>query len=472
MKINLSIRNIAWFSLAPLISAIISFITVPLTTWLIVPEEFAKSSMFTVIQMLIIAVLYLGMDHAFVREFNETGEKKKLLYRCLILPLLLSLIIVLFLIILLLQGLFITSISPVIVILLAIWIPFSVIERFVLLYLRMNGQAKEFALFNIFIKVSILIFTMFFLAINQNYIMVIMGLVVGQVVVDIILLCKFMVELKKEKILSSYSSYSETNTIKSMLKYGLPLMVGALAMWSLNSTDRLFLESYVSYESLGIYFSAVKIVAILLIFHNVFATVWVPTAFRWYKNGVVNEQFHIVNKSLFFIMSLVFIVILLFKNLLINILSSEYRDAVDLVPFLLFVPIMYSLSETTGLGISFSRKSNYNLYISLFVVAANLFLNFLLISNYGIIGASVATATTYIIYFWTKTMISRRLWFKFDIKYFGGQSILLISCSIGNLLLKSKEEYIFNILVLVLFCWVNKSVLLSIKSLAFSLRNV
>jgi O-antigen/teichoic acid export membrane protein len=51
--------------------------TVPITTRLILPEEFGKSSLFTLAQTLLSLVALLGMDQAFARYFNSQEFDKK-----------------------------------------------------------------------------------------------------------------------------------------------------------------------------------------------------------------------------------------------------------------------------------------------------------------------------------------------------------------------------------------------------------
>jgi len=41
------IKSFFQFSIGQWVAALISFITTPITTWLIIPEEFGKASMFT-----------------------------------------------------------------------------------------------------------------------------------------------------------------------------------------------------------------------------------------------------------------------------------------------------------------------------------------------------------------------------------------------------------------------------------------
>lgn len=73
------LKRLAGFSLGPIVGALISFIMVPVQTWIINPDELGKASMYTMAYSLTSLFIYLGLDQAFVREFNSEENKKNLL---------------------------------------------------------------------------------------------------------------------------------------------------------------------------------------------------------------------------------------------------------------------------------------------------------------------------------------------------------------------------------------------------------
>jgi len=150
------------------------------------------------------------------------------------------------------------------------------------------------------------------------------------------------------------------------------------------------------------------------VFQQAFATFWAPTAFRWYENGEKPEKFMKVSECLTLVMTFVFIVVVISKNIILFFIGDNYKGASSLISFLLFIPIMYTMSETTTIGISFKRKTKYNLIISSVVAMINLILNFILVPKIGALGASIATAISYLVFFWMRTLISSYVWIKFD----------------------------------------------------------
>ncbi|PEM53788.1 lipopolysaccharide biosynthesis protein [Bacillus wiedmannii] len=439
-------KSFLGFSIGPLGAALINFITIPVTTRLLSPEEFGKISIFLVIQALGSSLLFLGFDHSYVREFNSSKDKEKLLANTLLLPLLFSIFATVLLLVnknYLAVELFQDEKNNAIYFI-ALWVPFIVIERFLLLILRMEERAIIYSVFNILIKFLIMILTVIFLLWKQDYLSVIMANVLGQIVIDVFIIIYIKSKMKINLTLQSI----DKKFIIKMLKYGAPLVPTAILMWFLNSNDRLFLNRYSSFENIGIYFAALKVVGIFTVIQLMFTTFWLPIAFRWEKERVSFDKYSEVSELLMFIMFVLFIIILLFKELIIVIISSQYNESLKAIPFLMLYPVMYTVAEATGIGIAISRKTNFNILISIVLVIVNILLNILLVPQFSFVGASISLGLTYVIYFWLKTILSRRLWYKFRVSTYVFYTIALILTATVNLLVLGYFSYVWNIIVL------------------------
>ncbi len=73
-----------------------SFITIPITTYLISPEEFGKASFFTITITLMLSIIYLGIDQSFAREYFNTKNKKSLYFNAIVLPLTIAFLLSIF----------------------------------------------------------------------------------------------------------------------------------------------------------------------------------------------------------------------------------------------------------------------------------------------------------------------------------------------------------------------------------------
>ncbi len=441
------------FAIGPLGAALISFITVPVTTWLVDPEQYGLTTMFTLLQTLITSFIYLGLDQAYVREYNNKKySKSKLLLNSSLLPLLISGVAIVILI-LFMESISIYLFSEVNYLLmncLMIWIPFVVIERFLLLNIRMQEKGMQYSLYNILMRIFIMILTFgLLLCYQRTYTSIVLGTMISQIISCIILMIisRRQFDFKNDNI--------DLTLIKNMLKFGLPILPSVIIVWVLNSSDRLVLNQYSTINEIGIYFAAMKLVTALNMIQSIFATFWVPMAYRWHEENVEKEQFEKVSYGLGIFMGMIFIGVLLCKKIMIMILSPEYSEAQYILPFLLFSPIMYTMSETTTLGIAFSRKTHFNIWVSLIAAIVNLSINFALVPYIGGIGAAMGTGIAYIAFFWARTLISRRYWYKFDLKFYFINMIILLVAAATNVIVRNSSIYLINIVFLGVFIVVN-----------------
>lgn len=412
INLNKFIKKLVGFSMGPIVGALISFITVPITTFFISPTEFGKASMFSVIQSLIVTFIYLGIDQSYTREYNYIKDKREVFQNALILPLSASVLCSVFIIVFnekFSMLLFDTPKYGAISYLFSIMLIFSVVERFLLLAIRMEEKAVEYSFFSILVKVTILVVTIVLLYLgSKNFMTIIYATIFGQLLGDFFLIFKY-------RTLLNFSKFSlNKNLLKRMVIFGLPLIVAASVSNLLNTSGRLFLRGFSSYYDLGVYNAALKIANLLQIIQAAFTSFWVPTAYRWNKEKKSIKHFSFISNALLFVVSVGFFCLLIFKGLAISILSSDYSDAQYVIGLLAMAPILYTLSETSTLGIIFSGKSYLNIYISILSVVPNLILNYILVPYYGTIGAGIATAASYIVFCLARTYFSKSNGFKIN----------------------------------------------------------
>jgi O-antigen/teichoic acid export membrane protein len=96
----------------------------------------------------------------------------------------------------------------------------------------------------------------------------------------------------------------------------------------------------------------------------------------------------------------------IFRGVIVLILGESYRGAIRLIPFLSLMPVLSILFEMTGQGCKFVGKAKYFNYASLAAIICNLAGNTLLVPIWGGVGAALATAVTYIVYFLIGTLFS------------------------------------------------------------------
>lgn len=455
------IKKFGSFSIGPLIGATISFITVPMITFFVSPEEYGKSSMFTLAQGTISMLIYLGMDQAFVREFNAFKEDlHKLLSNAMFIPII-SVVVLDVLIILNAEFvsfiLFDSKCELVAVYLLAIMLFFMVIETFALTTIRMEEKGLQYSFFTIILKLLVLVLTIvLFLSYEKSFRSIVYAMALAEIINGSIL---YFIVVKP---LSLSIVNLDRGLIKKLLKFGVPLIPAGLLSWILTSMDKIMLRTMCTYADLGLYTTAFKIVSVLSIVQTCFTLFWTPVAYRWYEEKVDNKNFENINKIVSFGIVSMCLILLLFKNAITLILGSDFENAIYVFPCLLLYPIMYTMSEATAVGIGFSRKTAYNIIVTGVSGGVNLVLNYLLIPPHGSYGAAIATGISYVVFFWTRTLISRKIWYKFRINLFVIYTFIVVINCIIHTLVAGYIPYLISIMSCVCVVLVNKSAIIDI----------
>lgn len=398
------------FSLGPFGAAILSFITLPLITHLIARAEFGKTSMFMMAYNMLLLVILLGVDQSFVRNFAQHDEKEQrfLLWNSLKIVMGFGLLALIPVFIFWQQiSMYLFNVADInYIIILAVTLIFGLLGRFSFLLVRMKQRGVAFSIVTITRAVSrILAIILLALFYSKSFISIILAEMIANVVsfiVSVLVEIKFWFGEKK---------HHPNNKIKPLLKYGLPFIPTFIITWVFQYLDRIALREWCDFETLGLYTAAFKIVAALNLLKDSFTTFWVPVAYEHYEKHPNDKKFYekmylLVSVALFF----VFILFLAFKDIIILMLNVEYRDAAMIMPFLLFMPIMYTLSEISVMGINFLKRTHWHIWIVVVAALVNLGGNFWLVPILGAKGAAISTGVAYIVFFVARTLVSIRIY--------------------------------------------------------------
>lgn len=123
-------------------------------------------------------------------------------------------------------------------------------------------------------------------------------------------------------------------------------------------------------------------------------------------------------------------------------MAKSYREASYIAPFLILYPIMYTISETTVLGINFSKKTRWHIVITGFSALANFLGNTLLVPTLGARGAAVSTGLSYILFFTLRTVIAKKYYpVDFDLGRIYLCTLLTITVATAGTFVKNYEFY-------------------------------
>ena len=295
-----------------------------------------------------------------------------------------------------------------------------------LVYSLLNFSFKAISLF------ALIIFAFIF---GKNYEIRIFS---QSVAIILITLIGLFIERKSWNF-KSLENKKLNNSLKDIFKYSYPLLFTLLITWLFQSFDKIAIREWSNYEQLGLYTASYKIVAILNIIKTSFNSFWVPTSLEHYENYPSDRNFFSnVYQLTFIAMFVIGVMTISFKEIIIYLLGAEYRSASMIMPFLIFMPIMYTISETTVIGITFKKKPKWHILIAGISCIINIIGNYILVPELGAKGAAIATGISYIAFFSLRTFISLKF---FEVDYKLKKSFFLISILFFYALYSSFFEY-------------------------------
>lgn len=402
------------FSYGTWISLIIGLITVGISTRILSPDVFGKASLFNTLVSLILVLSIVGVDQAFVRYYYELNEesRKLLLLKCLLFPLISTILIWC---ILILKS---EEISTFIfgevnfnaIIVLGLTVVFEVFHRYSLLILRLKQHANTYSIITIISKVlELIIILVLFYTFGSNYLILPLSLMLMSFLVSIGIIVFTFSDWNFFSLLNEQNL--KTPKFEDIFKYSYPLMFSLILHWAFTSIDKFALNALSSFYEVGIYASVSKLIFLMTAVQSAFTNFWTPVSLeRYSKDPNDFTFFKKVTRNISLIILILIILLIMCKDIFVYILGNEYASASLLMPFAVFGPALYTISEITVVGIAFSKKTKWNILISLIVAIINIIGNILLIPKIGALGAAISTSISYIIFLIMRTLISNKLY--------------------------------------------------------------
>ncbi|MBG9981676.1 oligosaccharide flippase family protein [Aerococcaceae bacterium DSM 111020] len=411
------LQRLFGFSLGPILGAAISLIQVPILTYYLSTTEYGKAGLFQNMILMIPTFIYIGIDQAYTREYHQATDRRRLMQQAMVIPMMVGLLMMILFILfddIISTFLFGTPEYTYIVWFAAVWVLATIIERFVLLTIRMEERALEYSLLTFLLKVGTFIVSLLLIFAGwTDFRVIVYGLLFGQLIVDIGMFIRY------RHLLDISGLQFDWPLIRSMFYFGLPLMIAGAMSSVLNGLDQTFLRIYGNFTDNGVYSVGLRIAGVVGIIKTAFTSFWVPTAYRWYEEKKSMKHYKYISDVILLLLTALFYVILLLKEPIGWFLSFQdpnYNQVKYIIGLLVFPPIMYTLSETTTLGIVFSKKTHYNIYISFLTIIPNVLINLILTPTLGYKGAALASTIAYIMFYLARTYYSKKTGFYFEQK--------------------------------------------------------
>lgn len=407
-------KNILLFSIGPLISALLGFVSLPLMTWLFTIDDVGRYSLLQALLSLCLLFFSLGLDQAYVRDFYSEENKIKLLKGTMIPCLLLFVFFCLFS-----SGFLNKYISNAfevkghygdICFLATVFL--LILNRFLSLILRMKNQGLLFSISQVIPKLTFIILVIFNELIYGKFNFEnIMFFNLVSVFISFLYLIALL--FKDVSLIKLFSLKVEYSYYWDKIKYGLPLILGGVCFWGLTAIDRFFIKELSTLNELGLYSVSVSFAAVAMILQNIFSVVWSPIIYKWAESeNEWLEKTNRVRECVLLVVLLIFIISSLFSWLITYLIPNDYYQVKYIFMTCLMYPIFYTLSEITGAGINIKKKTSYSMYSSIVAFTVNIIMNYLFVPTFGAAGAAMSTAISFWLFLVLKTEFSCFLGYK------------------------------------------------------------
>jgi len=213
--------------------------------------------------------------------------------------------------------------------------------------------------------------------------------------------------------------------LRPAIKFGLPLLPGAYAIWGLNWMDRLFLVHYQTLQDIGIYSAAYGLgYMIIQVFVNPIWALYPNSVAELYNRGDgagVDRLLHTISYGVL-ILSIPAIAGLwaLCEPIMTVVAGQAFRSGALVMPVVALAYLLHMLASFGDIAVGLAYRQHLATASIMLAVTVNAGLNFLLVPDFGIMGAAFATLGAFLVQFVFSTVMASRngpFWRSFDELY-------------------------------------------------------
>ncbi|MGH3008609.1 MAG: oligosaccharide flippase family protein [Gaiellaceae bacterium] len=203
--------------------------------------------------------------------------------------------------------------------------------------------------------------------------------------------------------------------LRSMNRFGVPLMAAALAMWVTNFGDRIMLSKLLhgSYRltEVGQYSLANKISSAMVLLFTAFQIAWPAFAYSIEDEKEAKRAYAYVLTYLMLLAAWAAIGLSLFAPWIVHIARKPgYWPAATAIPALAYSAVFFAGFTVVTIATGRVRQTKFNWIAAAAAAALNFGLNFWLIPAYGMLGAAYATLAAYVLLMVIRTWNAQKLY--------------------------------------------------------------
>ncbi|MCI0474092.1 MAG: oligosaccharide flippase family protein, partial [Ignavibacteria bacterium] len=268
--------------------------------------------------------------------------------------------------------------------------------RFPLLLLRAELKAKQYlvlTLLSLFVNVSlnVILIAFYKLGVEAIFYSYIVSVIVTFIAGFWITRKHFAFTFSKE-------------TAKRLAAYGNKFLYIGVFILLIDVSDRFFLKYFFSEETVGIYSANYRLASVMALLISAFRFSWTPYFLNLEKNSDNKKIISDIFTYLVFAGFLLFLFFAFFTGPVVklsfgkfSILDPRYQGGLVIIPIVLLAYLFSGIYAALSVAPFYADKTGELFTVSFLGLLMNAAMNIILIPIYGMKGAAISTAATYLI---------------------------------------------------------------------------
>jgi O-antigen/teichoic acid export membrane protein len=275
-----------------------------------------------------------------------------------------------------------------------IGIPFFTLIQILVSIFRGYHRVKEQIIFldilkNLFFPLLLIIAFLFKLSNIWGFYSYVLSLVLTGVLFFVYFLKKKIISLPLNKAAIDFTCCRE------LIFFSFPLLVVSGLSVIMSNIDTLMLSIYKSADLVGVYNAAIPLTHIPSIFLNSVLFLFMPFISFFYANNNFNEirkSYSVVTKWITSFSLPIILLLFFFPDVVINLFFGvQYLEGIIVLRIISIGTLFHIIMGPNGALLTGIGQTKFLMWTTVFSVVINIFLNIVLIPEFGMTGAAVAT---------------------------------------------------------------------------------
>lgn len=189
-------------------------------------------------------------------------------------------------------------------------------------------------------------------------------------------------------------------TLKSILKYSLPLLILGVAGIMNQSLDKIIFpylipDRAVADSQLGIYGACFKVAMVMMMFTQAFRYAYEPFIFAQNKGGDKKGEYADAMKFFIIFSLLIFLGMVFYLDILKHLIRSDYWEGLRVVPIILISYLFQGIFFNLSLWYKLTDKTQYGAYFSIIGLIITILVNVIFVPRFGYMASAAASLSCF-----------------------------------------------------------------------------